>query len=212
MKLPKWIVVLLILSLVLNIKTSFDMASMKKEMRSLKNNINSINNSISDAVSSRLYPIEQALKKEVSLVNEFKYEFLELKDKKVDFLLTVKPKVYNKGEKLFFLLKIGENAPELIPAETIDDIYFTAKINLSVFDGADIDLVIEDGDTKKTEKLDSIYPAVEKFTADINAHPIGGTMKYIKGDSNLVMTYDFGLFYNLNYGERLLLEDISINV
>lgn len=37
-------------------------------------------------------------------------------------------------------------------------------------------------------------------------------MKYIKGDSNLVMTYDFGLFYNLNYGERLLLEDISINV
>lgn len=102
MKLPKWIVVLLFLSLVLNIKTSFDIASMKNEMHSLKNNINSINNSISDAVSSRLYPIEQALKKEASFVNEFKYEFLELKDKKVDFLLTVKPKVYNKGENLFF--------------------------------------------------------------------------------------------------------------
>lgn len=212
MKLPKWIVVLLFLSLVLNIKTSFDIASMKNEMHSLKNNINSINNSISDAVSSRLYPIEQALKKEASFVNEFKYEFLELKDKKVDFLLTVKPKVYNKGEKVFFLLKTGEKESELIPAETTDDINFTAKVNISVFDGADIDLIIEDGDTKKTEKLESIYPAVEKFTADINAHPIGGTMKYIKGDSNLVMTYDFGLFYNSNYEERVILEDISINV
>lgn len=102
MKLPKWIVVLLILSLVLNIKTGFDMASMKKEMRSLKNNINSINSSINSAVSSSYYPIEQALKKEASFVNEFKYEFIEYKDKKVDFLLTVKPKVYNKGENLFF--------------------------------------------------------------------------------------------------------------
>ncbi len=35
---------------------------------------------------------------------------------------------------------------ELILAETTDNINFTAKVNLSVFDGADIDLIIEDGD------------------------------------------------------------------
>lgn len=74
---------------------------MKNEMHALRNNVNSINNSINSAVSNRLYPIEQSLKKEASLVNEFKYEFLELKDKKVDFLLTVKPKVYNSGGKIY---------------------------------------------------------------------------------------------------------------
>ena len=218
MKFSKWVIILLILSLVLNIKTGFDMAYMKKEMRSLRNNINSIDSSIGNAVSSRLYPIEQALKKEASFVNEFKYEFIEYKDKKVDFLLTVKPKVYNKGEKLFFLLKIGEKDPELIPAETTDDINYTAKVNLSVFDGADIDLVIEDGNTKKTEKLDHIYPSVEKFTVGINAEPIGGTMRYIKGDSTLVLTYDFGLFYgpidspSPYYKGTVALENINIDV
>ena len=191
---------------------------MKNEIHTLRNNVNSIYNSINSDVSNRLYPIEQALKKEASLVNEFKYEFIEFKDKKVDFLLTVKPKVYNKGEKLFFLLKIGEKDPELIPAETTDDINFTAKVNLSVFDGADIDLVIKDGDTKKTEKLDSIYPSVEKFTVDINAQPIGGTMKYIKGDSTLVMTYDFGLYcapYDSptpSYKRTAALKNINIDV
>ena len=149
MRFPKWIAIVLIISLLLNIKIGLDIVSMKNEISNLRSNINSINSSISNSVSSRIYQIEQGLKKENSLVNEFKYEFIELKDKRADFLLTVKPKVYNKGENLFFLLKTGKEGSELIPAETTDNINFTAKINISVFDAADIDLVIEDGDTKK---------------------------------------------------------------
>ena len=212
MRLSKWIMILLIISLLFYIKTGLDIVSMKKEISNLNLSINTVNNSVSNIVSSSIYQIEEALKKENSLVNEFKYEFIELKDKIALFQLSFKPRIYNKGEKIFFLLKIGSKEPELIPAKTADDINYTADIQLSVFDGANIDLVVESGDTKMTERLGSISPAVEKFAADIHAEPIGGSMKYIKDGAYLFFSnYEFGLFYE-SPDKKVTLNDINISI
>ncbi len=212
MKLSKWIMILLIISLLFHIKTGLDIISMKKEIFNLNLSINTVNNSVSNIVSSSIYQIEEALKKENSLVNEFKYEFIELKDKIALFQLSLKPRTYNKGEKIFFLLKAGNDESKLIPAETANDINYTADIQLSVFDGANIDLVVESGDTKMTERLGSISPAIEKFAADIHAEPIGGSMKYIKDGAYLFfINYEFGLFYE-SPNAKITLNDVSIIV
>lgn len=213
LKISKWIIVILIVFLAVNIKTSIDIVSMKNEISNLKNSVNSMSSSTGGAVSSSIYQIEQALKKENSLVNEFKYEFVELKDKESHFLLTLKPRVYNKGEEVFFLLKTGSKDPELIPAETSDNLVFTANINVSVFDSSEIDLVVVTGDTNKTEKLDRISSTVEKFAADIQAQPIGGVIRTLKGEGVLFINYDYGLYYSFPYnGETISLKDINLNI
>ncbi len=212
MKYHKWMAIILILSLAFNIKASFDISSMKNEISNLKNTVFSTNDSVRNSVSTSIWQIEEALKKETSLVSSFQYDFIELKDKRVDYLLTLKPRIFKKEEKIFFMVKSDKEEAKLIPAETKDDITFTAIANVSVFEGADIDLVIESGDIKKTEVLDRLYPAVEKFTADIQANPIGGLLKYIKDKGYLFMTYDFGLHYWSPHDGSVILQDINLNI
>lgn len=215
MKLPKWAAIALIASLLLNIKTGLDMASMKNEIRNLQGNVISINHSLQNTMSGSINRINEILKKETSLVNEFRYEYLDHKDKRVYYILTLKPRVYNEGERLSFLLKIGENNPELVPTETEDNVTFTAKVNMSIFDPADIDLVIEDEKSKKTEKLESIYPAVEKFAAQIRANPLGGSMRMgtHNGNSVLIMNYNYELNIESYYGgDSPVLSDVNLHV
>ena len=47
----------------------------------LKNSVYSMNSTVSGGISGSIYQIEQALKKENSLVSEFQYDFVEMKDK-----------------------------------------------------------------------------------------------------------------------------------
>lgn len=187
---------------------------MKNEISRLKNSVYSMSGSVNSSVSSSIYQIEQAFKKENSLVSDFRYDFVGLKDKSVSFLLELKPRVYNKGESIFFMLKEGDKEPILIPAETTDEINYTAVINVSVFDQVEIDLVVESGDTKKTENLESIPSAVGKYAADVHASPIGGSYRYLKGEESLFITnYEYGLFYDFPYhGKALPLKDITFNI
>ena len=204
----------MVISLVINIKTGLDMISMKNEFTRLKNSVYSMNSTVSGGISGSIYQIEQALKKENSLVSEFQYDFVEMKDKRVTFSLKLKPRIYNKGEDIFFMLKEGNNEPILIPAETTDEINYTANIDVSVFDSLEIDLVVESGDTKRTEMLESISPSVEKYVADIQASPIGGSYRYLKGEESLFITnYEYGLFYDFPYhGKALTLKDVTLNI
>lgn len=215
MKLPKWIIVVLTASLFFNIKASIDIGSMKNEIRNMRGNINSMERSLENTVSNSMYNMEEVLRKEASIVNEFKYEYLEHKDKRVDYLLTLKPKVYNEGEKLSFLLKAGKNNPELVPTDTVDNVTFTAKVNMSIFDAADIDLVIDDGKSKKTEKLESIYPAVEKLKAKIDARPLGGSMRMgtDNGNSVLIMSSNYELIdHGKPEDDPPSLKDVILNI
>lgn len=213
MKIPKWVAILLIASLFFNIKTSMDISIMKNDIRNLRSSLNSMEYSLANAVSDSFGRINDMLEKEASMVNEFEYKYLEHKNKRIDYLLTLKPKIYNEGEKLYFLLKIGENSPQLIPAETVDKVTFTAKVNMSIFDQADIDLVIEDNNSKKTQKLETIYPAIEKFATRINARPLGGQMRYDKSSSALIISYSFELVNDFKPDEDSpVLSDVNLNI
>lgn len=193
MKLPRWAAIVLVMSLLLNIKTTLDISSMKSEIRNLRSNVNSINSSINNTMSSGISSIERILKKEASIVNEFKYEIIGIKDKKADYMLSVKPKIYNEGEKIYFLIKAGKNSPQLIPAESEDNISFIASTSISILDGANIDLVIEGQNDKKTEKLDTIYPIADKFAARISPRPLGGSIRRNAGSTKHIMNYEYEL-------------------
>lgn len=186
MKLPKWIIAVLIVSLLLNIKAALDIGSMKNEIRNLNSNLNSLNHSIIDTVSNTINDIERTLEKEASIVNDFEYENIGIKDKKADYILSVSPKVYNEGEKLYFLIKANNNSPQLIPAETEDNINFKATTSISIFNKAYVDLVIEGENIKKTEKLDTIPSIADKYAARINVRCLAGSIKYNAGSTKQI--------------------------
>ena len=140
MKLPRWAAIVLVMSLLLNIKTTLDISSMKSEIRNLRSNVNSINSSINNTMSSGISSIERILKKEASIVNEFKYEIIGIKDKKADYMLC-KTKIYNEGEDLFSH-KRGKTVLSLFQRDE-DNISFIASTSISILDGANIDLVME---------------------------------------------------------------------
>lgn len=212
MKNHKWMAMILVLSLAFNIKASIDIASMKNQITNLSNSIHWMEDSFNNNVSNSIWRMEEAIKKETSLVSEFKLDFIELNNKMASFFITLKPRIINKDDKVYFLLKTDKEDAKLIVAETEDSIIYTAMVDISVFESADIDLVIESADTKKTEKLDYLYPAIEKFTADIAAHPVGGNMKYIKDKEYLFINYDYGMTYHLPYYEAIGLKDVNLNI
>ncbi len=193
MKFPRWAAIVLCASLILNVVMYNNFKSMKQDISNLQNNIGSLSNSVNSTISSNISQISDMLKRESSLVAEFTYEFVDYKDKRVDFLLKLKPKTYSKGQKLYFSCKTGDDSAKLIEAKSIDNVNFTAKVNMSIFDNMDIDLVIDEGTTKSTEKLDSIYSPAEKFTAQLNANSLGGSMSYDRDKSVLETTYQFEL-------------------
>jgi len=193
MKLPRWVTVILIASLLLNMKAALDIGSLKNEIRNLKSDINSLKHSIINNMSNIINDIERTLEKEASIVNEFKYENMGIKDKKVDYILSVIPKVYKEGEKLYFLINTDKDSPQLIPAETEDNIIFTANASISIFDEANIDLVIEGENNKKTEKLDTIRSVADKYAARLRPHSLGGSIRRNAGSTKQIITYEYEL-------------------
>lgn len=198
MKLPRWITVLLIAALLLNIKAALDISSMKNEINNLKSNINSLENTIINTMSDAMSNIKRTLEEEASIVNEFKYENMGVKDKKVDYILSVIPKVYNEGDKLYFLIKTDKGSSQLIPAETKDNITFTANVSISILDQANIDLVIENENSKLTEKLDNIPSVAEKYASRIDARALTGSIRRDAGSNKHILTYQYELINDLS--------------
>lgn len=212
LKFSKVVVVVIFISLMLNVFMYFKLSSMNQMILNLRNNINNINNSITRTMNNNISQINEMLKKESSIVTEFKYDFSNYKDKKIDVLLNVKPKVYSTGEKLYFSYKIGNNSPKLIEAISTDGLNFNAKVNMSIFDSMNIDLIIDDGNSKKTEKLNTVYSPAGKFTAQLNAHGLGGSISYNKEKSMVVITNEFELIdggVNIN---DYILSDINLEI
>jgi len=210
MRLPKWAVIVLGLSLLLNGIIYFELNSVKQEVSSLTNNVNHIESSVSNSISSGMNHINSILQQDASLVSEFKYELGENKDKRVDILLSIKPKSYTKGEKIYFQYRTNSNNPLLIQAESSDDIVFYGETNISIFDSMDIDLIIDNGNTKKVEKLPSISRPADNLTARIIPVPWGGSMSYDKGKQAIITTYEFELH---DYGSKdmdYILSDVNL--
>lgn len=210
-KFTKTVVVVVFISLMLNITMYFKLSSMNQMILNLRNNINSINNSISSTMHNNISQINEMLRKESSIVTEFKYDFINYKDKKVDVLLNVKPKVYNNGEKLYFSYKIGDNSPKLIEAISTDGLNFESKVNMSIFDSMNVDLIIDDGNSKKNEKLNTVYSPAEKFTARLNAHGLGGSISYNKEKNVVVTNYEFELHGSVNINDYVL-KDVNLEI
>lgn len=79
----------------------------------------------------------------------------------------------------------------LIPAETEDNINFAASI--SILDEANIDLIVESGNSKKTENLDIIRPMINKYTARLKSRSLGDSIKRNTGSTKQIMSYEYEL-------------------
>lgn len=190
---PNWIIVVICVSLIMNLVLFSKLNSIKQEINNLQSSVYDINSNVNRTLSNNINRINEILNKESSLITEFRYDFGELKDKRIDVLLNLKIKEYTKGEKVYFSCKIGKGNTELIEAKSTDDINYEAKVNISIFEYMDIDLIIDDGKTKKTQKLQHIYRPVDKIALNLIAESVGGNISYNKKKNALVINYEFEL-------------------
>lgn len=190
-KLPKWIIIILGLSLLLNVVIIYDLKFMKQELLNLRYNVSHIESSVSNTVSSSISRINYLLEKEASLISEFKHEFGEYSNKRIDVVLEVKPKSLTKEDKIYFSYSTEEDDPVLVQAETHDNITFTTKANMSIYHDLEIDLITDNGTTQRVEKLGTIRRPVDEFTSRLGPVTRGGSIRYDKNKKGIVTSHDF---------------------
>jgi hypothetical protein len=79
-------------------------------------------------------------------------------------------------------------------------------------DNVDLDFIIDNGVSRKVEKLESIYRPLEKFTTRLSAYPLGGSMAYDKTKSALVITYGFELNDMGSDNNEYKLSDVKLSI
>lgn len=209
---PRWITIVLIVSLLLNIAAFTRINSVMKEIKYLQSNIGSINNSIYSSIHSNMNTIHQNLKEQASIVADFTYEFGDYKDKSVDLLLRVKLKEYIKGDRIYFSYKMGDKNPALMETLTTDGVSFESKLNISTMEDVQLDLVIDRGEIRKTERLENLPRPLEKFTAQLSAQPQGGTMRYDKTKGGLILDFRFALVDMNMENSNYTLSDVKLSI
>lgn len=181
----KFLPILLIILIIINIFSLQKINNMQNKIITLDNTVQRIQSNIHQSINSGIHEMAEIQKKDNSIISSFDYSFGKLKDKRIDLILSVKPKTINKDDKFFFSYKtfLGEgededNKPSLIEAISEDGINFKSKINISIFDTVNLDFIIDDGVSKKTETLDPIYEPLDKYGAQIRLEPYGNSIRY----------------------------------
>ena len=198
----KPIIVLLILSIGLNIYGLYNTRQLRSDLNNNQNSINNLEMRLNSSIYNLQNNIQETLKKSSSIVSDFTYDIVGYKDKKVDMILKVNPNSISINDKFYFNLESSDGISKIIEANTNDSVNFTATLNMSIYDTMEIDLIVDDGVTKKTEKLTTIYPPEQMLINGVNAFTSGGSWSH-----NSINKF---LEYNSEYNLEFLNEDKTI--
>lgn len=179
----KFLPVLLGILLIISSFSLKKINNMQEKIVILDNTIQRLQSNIDQSINGGINQMMEIQRKDNSIISNFDYSFGKLKDKRIDLILSVKPKTINKDDKFFFSYEIfsdedKDNKPSLIEAISEDGINFESKINISIFDTVNLDFIIDDGVSKKTETLDPIYEPLDKYGAQIRLEPYGNSIRY----------------------------------
>lgn len=141
--------------LVLNVFNSFTIKDMKYSIDNLRSQIDGVNTTLDDSINDISYSVSEALKKEASLINDFKYEYGVMKDGKIDLSFTVSPKEISHESKYFFSYSV--NGEEKVIDGVIDG---TSKViattNVPVNNSSEINFIVKSGDKREIESLEHL--------------------------------------------------------
>lgn len=127
----------------------------------LYNRLDQNHSSLSNSIDSISYNISREMEKEASMINKFSFQYGNIKNRTVDIMLSISPRSVYAGDNFYFSYKYGDAPNKLVEARSNDGINYNAVIIVPIGDELELDFVVDDGNTKKVEKLDSI-PSIEE--------------------------------------------------
>lgn len=206
-KINKFIIPLLITSVLINLFMFFKMSNMENKLQSLNNQINNIVSHVDNSINGISYSVSQALKEEASIINDFQFKYGEFKDEYVDLNLSVRPKIISDKNKYYFSYSFEDGKSNTVSATKDDGNKYYANIEVPIKENIQVDFVIDDGNSKTVEDLDYIYNFEERLLSPFDFNRNGGIgYSY----SNNILTLN-GVGYSITYNYYEYEEDGSTN-
>lgn len=204
-KINKFIIPLLITSVLINLFMFFKMSNMEDKLLNLSSQVNNIGVRVDNSINGISHSVSEALKEEASIINDFQFKYGEFKDGHVDLNLSASPKIISDKNKYYFSYSFEDGKSNTVLATKDDGNKYYANIEVPIKDNIQVDFVIDDGNSKTVEDLDYIYNFEERLLSPFDFYRNGGIRYYY---SNNILTLD-GVGYNVTYNEYE--EDNSIN-
>lgn len=168
-KINKFLIPALIVLLCMNFYFFISMKNMENKLDRLFDSLDDTRRSLSNYIEDISYNISKEMEKGASIVNDFSYKYESFKDGNVEIVLSVSPKSISPDDNIYFSYKTGDSPVKLAEGKSNDGVNYNSTINVSIKDDVKIDLVIEQDNTKKIEKLENIRAIEEKLSGSFYA-------------------------------------------
>lgn len=189
----------------LNMFLFFKISDMNSTLESLQYEVSSMNNRLDNSISNISHSVSEAIKKENSLINNFKYEYGEMKNGVVDLNLTVSPKEISSGSDYFFSYNLDGNEKSVV-AEINSSSEISADIKIPINQALDVNFIIQDGDIKKIENLNYIYAFEERLIEPFSFNHVGEGITYHYSNNTVELNK---VSYSLTYSQHKYGKDDS---
>lgn len=210
-KIDRLIIFPLVGLLCVNVLMYSKIRNLEDRIDKLFNRLDQTRSSLSSSIDGISYNISREMQKDSSMINKFSFEYGNIKNKTVDMVLSISPKSIYAGDRLYFAYKYGEAPNKLVEAQSNDGVNYNAVIVVPIGYEVELDFVVDDGTTKKVEKLDSIPSIEKKLLSSFMVGEIGGFIYNYpsKGLSFKNATYSFDHHLNSN-DETSSLTDVTL--
>ena len=137
----------------MNFSLSLQVSRLNDRMDNLFNEIHYMNDRVESSISGISYSVSEALEKESSLINYFKFEYGEINNGKATLKLVASPKEISYESDYFFSYFL-DGDERLVEAKIDELSEIVASIEVPIREGLDINFIVKDGDSRKIENLD----------------------------------------------------------
>lgn len=181
--------------LISNMLMYYKVSDMKYEIQNLRNQVIGVERSIDSSISNISSSVSYALEKEASLINDFKFVYGDIKNGEVDLQLRVSPKEISQQKEYFFSYSMdGEG--RIVDANISGETAMIADIEVPINSHIEVDFIVKDGETRKVETLEHIYPLEERLVEPFRVERSSSGISYYP--SNTTVKLD-DISYNLTY-------------
>ncbi len=200
----------------MNFSLSLQVSRLNDRMDNLFNEIHYMNDRVESSISGISYSVSEALEKESSLINYFKFEYGPINNGKATLKLVASPKEISDESEYFFSYFL-DGDERLVEAKIDELSEIVASIEVPIRENLDINFIVKDGDSRKIENLDYIYSLEEKLVGPFEFENSGAGFTYLNQSTTVELD---GVSYSLIYDqyeyeenyEKQPLEDVNLYI
>ena len=178
----------LLIIIISNIFIVFKLVNMGGTIETLRQDLYNLNSTVDNSINNVSSSVESALRAEASIINEFNYEFGEIRGENVLLNLKVSPKEYSQANTYLFSYTSDGKDSKTIEAEVLDGQYIVKDIEVPIKSVIALNYIVEKDGVRKIEKLLDISKYEEQLLSGFSQE--NAEMSYGSGDDDSQIILD----------------------